>query len=99
MERIERIRACLAPLQPLTVDISYDSALHAGHAGARSGGGHYRLTIVSNQFIGKSTLQRHRMVYSALHELMPRDIHALNISAYALDEVHSDNSFTRNTIC
>lgn len=91
MDRIERMRACLASLQPLRLDIADDSALHAGHAGARSGGGHYRLSIVSARFVGKSHLERHRMVYSALHELMRHDIHALNIDAYAPDEVHSNN--------
>lgn len=85
-DRIEQIKAGLAPLEPVTVEISDDSHLHAGHAGA-GGGGHYRLTIVSPQFVGKSPLERHRMVYSALHELMLDGIHALNIRAYSPDEV------------
>ncbi len=84
----ERMRECLAMLQPDQLSIADDSHLHAGHAGAR-GGRHFRLAIVSAQFIGKSTLARHRMVYSALHDLMQHDIHALKISAYAPDEPHA----------
>jgi len=86
MNRVVRIREHLAALKPTQLDITDDSGLHAGHAGAGSGG-HYRLSIVSAQFVGKSTLERHRMIYSALHEIMRHDIHALNISAYAPDEV------------
>jgi BolA family transcriptional regulator, general stress-responsive regulator len=83
----QKMRENLAVLQPMRIEIADDSHKHAGHAGARSGGGHYRLSIVSAQFIGKSTLARHRMVYSALHEMMQQDIHALNISAFAPDEL------------
>lgn len=89
MNRLEQMCAQLAVLQPAQLDIADDSHLHAGHAGARSGGGHYRLFIVSALFSGKPTLERHRMIYSALHEMMRHDIHALNISAYAPDEVQS----------
>ena len=87
MDRIEQIRAALAALQPLQVQIDDDSHLHAGHAGARDGVSGM-LTIVSPQFSGKSTLERHRMIYSALHEMMRHGIHALNIRAFAPDEVH-----------
>jgi BolA family transcriptional regulator, general stress-responsive regulator len=86
MDRIEQIRARLGVLQPTGVEIADDSARHAGHAGA-GGGGHYRLTVISPLFAGKSTLERHRMIYSALHEIMQHGIHALNIRAYAPDEV------------
>jgi BolA family transcriptional regulator, general stress-responsive regulator len=82
-----RMREHLAVLQPTLIEIADDSHKHVGHAGARSGGGHYRLSIVSAQFSGKSTVARHRMVYSALHEMMRHDIHALNISAFAPDEL------------
>ncbi len=83
---MEQIRAGLAVLRPVRIEIADESHLHAGHAGARSGG-HYGLTVVSPQFVGKSTLERHRMIYSALHDLMQHGIHALNIRAYAPDEV------------
>lgn len=67
--------------------IQDDSHLHAGHAGARAGGGHYRVRIVSAAFAGKRTLERHRMVYQALDAFMrPDTIHALNIQALTPDE-------------
>ena len=79
----QRLRAALAP-QHLKVED--ESAQHAGHAGAREGGGHYDVTIVSAQFAGKSLLQRHRLVYDALGEAMRKDIHALSIHALTPDE-------------
>jgi BolA family transcriptional regulator, general stress-responsive regulator len=87
MSRIEQMRTLLAVLQPTQIEIIDDSHLHAGHEGARSGGGHYTLQIVSTQFAGKPTLARHRMIYSALGEMMKHDIHALNIQAYAPQEI------------
>jgi BolA protein len=79
----QRLRAALAPQR---LDIEDESAKHAGHAGARAGGGHYDVTIVSAQFSGKSLLQRHRLVYDALGEAMRKDIHALSIHALTPDE-------------
>jgi BolA protein len=79
----------LAALQPSRLEITDDSALHAGHEGAKGGGGHYRLTIVSPQFTGKSTIARHRMIYAALGPMMQAQIHALAIRAYAPDETDS----------
>ncbi|TDR72982.1 BolA family protein [Paludibacterium purpuratum] len=76
----------LATLSPLHLQISDDSALHAGHAGARAGGGHYRLSITCKQFGGLSRLARHRLVYQALGDLMQNRIHALAIDALAPDE-------------
>jgi BolA protein len=70
-------------LHPTQIEIVDDSARHAGHAGARDGGGHYNLTIESTQFAGKSTLARHRLIYAALGDLMQREIHALAIDARA----------------
>ena len=78
-----RLRAALAPESLEIVD---ESAAHAGHEGAQSGAGHYALVIVSSRFKGQSPIARHRMVYQALSELMPRDIHALRITALAPDE-------------
>lgn len=88
MSREERMHELLDGLQPMRIEIVDDSHLHAGHAGARDGGGHYRLTIVSPQFVGKSTVARHRMIYLALEDMMKRDIHALNITAVTPDELH-----------
>jgi len=67
---IDEIRDRLAALNPLSIEIEDDSALHAGHAGAKGGGGHYRMTMVSDAFIGKNTVARHRLIYGALGELM-----------------------------
>jgi len=64
-----------------------DSASHAGHAGAKSGGGHYVLMIVSPRFVGVSRIERHRMVYAALGPLMQQKIHALALRTYATDEL------------
>lgn len=76
----------LAALQPSLLQLRDDSALHAGHEGAKSGGGHYALTIVSPQFSGKNTVARHRLVYAALGTMMQKQIHALAIRAYAPGE-------------
>ena len=79
----------LAALEPSRLELADDSALHAGHEGAKSGGGHYRLTIVSEQFSGKNTVARHRMIYAALGPMMQQQIHALAIRAYAPDEAET----------
>jgi len=79
----------LAALEPSRLELTDDSALHAGHEGAKSGGGHYRLTIVSQQFSGKSTVARHRMIYAALGPMMQQQVHALAIRACAPDEAQS----------
>ena len=81
MSVIDEIRLRLAVLAPVKVELIDDSALHAGHAGARSGGGHYRLSIVSAAFAGKNTVSRHRMIYDALGDMMRKEIHALAIQA------------------
>jgi BolA protein len=83
---VERIRARLAVLAPLELAVEDDSAQHAGHEGARSGGGHYRLRMVSERFSGLPRMARHRLVYDALHDLMQRDIHALSMTLLAPDE-------------
>ena len=84
-EALQRQR--LAPLAPTRIELIDDSAQHAGHEGARSGGGHYRLLVVSSAFAGKSTVSRHRLVYDALGELMRQKIHALSIKSLTPDEV------------
>ena len=80
------MRQRLAVLNLTHVEIIDDSAKHAGHAGAAGGGGHYRLTIVSEQFKGMNTLTRHRTIYQALGDMMSEQIHALSISAFAPEE-------------
>ena len=85
--RIAAMQTRLAALQPVSLEIIDESHKHAGHAGARDGGGHYVLNIVSAQFVGKNTVARHRMIYSALGDLMKREIHALTLYARAPDEI------------
>ena len=86
MTEVETLmRERLAALAPSRLEIVDESARHAGHPGARQGG-HYRLLIVSAQFSGKTTLQRHRLVHDTLGELMRSKIHALSIRSLAPDE-------------
>jgi BolA family transcriptional regulator, general stress-responsive regulator len=87
MNRIEAIRERLsAKLQPEQLDIIDESHLHAGHAGAASGAGHFSVSIIADAFNGKSLIERHRLVYLAVDDLMKTEIHALSIKAIALDE-------------
>lgn len=81
MSITDRIRSRLvAAFAPQILEIEDDSAKHAGHAGA-GGGGHFNVTIVSAAFEGKPTVARHRMIYSALDDMMKSEIHALAIRA------------------
>ena len=86
-ETIAEIETRLAVLTPQHIDIIDDSAQHAGHAGARSGGGHFQLTIISPAFTGKNIVARHRAIYQALGDLMSTRVHALSITAYAPEEL------------
>lgn len=86
MNRIDRIRSLLGALEPSVVELTDDSHMHVGHAGAASGGGHYSLRIVSSRFEGQRLVMRHRLVYDALHEMMKSEIHALTITALAPSE-------------
>ena len=82
------MRARLACLDPVSLELLDESARHAGHAGARPGGNtHWKLSLVSSQFSGLSSVARHRMVYQALGELMHNPIHALAITARTPDEM------------
>ena len=71
---------------PLELEVQDDSAAHAGHVGARDGRGHFSVRIVAPAFAGHGRLERHRMIYAALGEMMQQDIHALSISARSPDE-------------
>jgi BolA protein len=87
-ERVERIRTLLAAaLAPRELEVADDSHLHAGHPGAASGGGHYRVKIVSERFEGLRLVMRHRLVYDAVQAKMHTDIHALAITAIAPSEL------------
>ena len=74
----KRLQVALAPT---SLEIIDESHLHAGHEGARDGRGHFRIKIASPQFEGLRLLERHRLVYAALGDLMDTDIHALSIEA------------------
>lgn len=80
MTTIEKIKQRLAALSPDSIEIIDDSASHAGHSG-NTGGGHYRLTIISQAFASLSPVERHRKVYALLDDLMKTEIHALSINA------------------
>lgn len=77
--------------KPETLEIIDNSAAHAGHVGARSGGGHYHVTIISDAFEGKSLVQRHQLVYQVLGDLMKQQIHALGINALSPSEENERN--------
>ena len=79
----ERLRAAL---QPLELEIVDDSHLHAGHAGAADGRGHFSVHVVSERFAGVPVVRRHRLVYDAVGDMMVTDIHALSIRALAPGE-------------
>jgi BolA family transcriptional regulator, general stress-responsive regulator len=83
----EMIRERLSRLAPESLEVFDDSHEHAGHAGAKDGGGHFQLVIVSREFAGKPAVARHRLVYDALSDLIPKRIHALAIRAYTPEEL------------
>ncbi len=80
------LRERLAALSPQSLVIDDESHLHAGHAGAKEGG-HYKITIVATAFAGHNTVKRHRMIHTAVGDLMRGRIHALSIRAFSPDEV------------
>jgi len=85
--RVERIRAVVQDaFHPLRLEIRDDSAAHVGHVGG-GGKGHFKLLIVSEQFSGKTPLQRHRLVHEALASLLESDIHALVLNTKAPEEL------------
>lgn len=87
-QRVDMIREKLTQaFSPTELDIIDDSHKHAGHEGAKSGGGHFNVFIVSRAFEGKSLLQRHRMVYEAMGDAMKTEIHALSMKAYTPEEI------------
>ena len=87
MDRVELIRERLTSvLEPEHLEIIDDSHRHAGHAGAAGGGGHFTVIIVSGKFAQQKSLMRHRLVYQAVADLMPAQIHALSINAMTPEE-------------
>jgi BolA protein len=88
--RVERITTLLQDLSPLSCQVEDESALHAGHAGAASGGGHYRLHLVSSRFEGLNRVSRHRLVYDCLGNLMKTEIHALALTLLTPAEANQE---------
>ena len=80
----QRLRSELAADSVYVEDQSH---IHDGHAAARSGGGHYAVTVVSSHLQGLNLFARHRLVYQALGQAMQTDIHALSINAYTPEEL------------
>ena len=89
-DRVERIKLLLQDLSPLSCQVEDESALHAGHAGAVSGGGHYRLHLVSSRFEGLNRVSRHRLVYDCLGKLMKTEIHALALTLLTPAEANQE---------
>lgn len=83
----DEIRARLAAALPdARIELIDESHLHAGHAGASGGAGHFRVRVVSAAFAGLRTVARHRLVYDSVRDWMPHRIHALAIEARSPDE-------------
>ena len=86
-DRRERLTGRLEDgLRPDQLEVLDDSHRHAGHAGAADGRGHFTVLIVSQRFAGLGTLQRHKLVYEVVGDMMTTDIHALSIRALAPGE-------------
>lgn len=87
MDRRERIEQKLRQaLEAAHVEVVDESHLHAGHPGARSGGGHFRAVIVSERFAGLSKVQAQRLVYQTLSDEMRGDIHALSMTTFTPEQ-------------
>ena len=89
-DRVERITTLLQDLSPISCQVEDESALHAGRAGAASGGGHYRLHLVSSRFEGLNRVSRHRLVYDCLGKLMKTEIHALALTLLTPAEANQE---------
>ena len=87
-QRIEKIRLRLvSALLPEHLEITNESHLHEGHAGAAGGAGHYAVEIIADAFRGQGKIMRHRAIYNAVADMMPEQIHALRINALSSDEI------------
>jgi BolA protein len=93
VDRRERIEARLREaFAPLALEIVDDSLRHRGHAGAASGGGHFRVVLVSERFRGVPRVERHRLVYSTLAEELRAEIHALELDARTPEEASREKT-------
>jgi len=80
-QRIALVRERLQGLAPTHLEVIDESHLHVGHAGAQNGASHVRVRISSPRFHHLNAVQRHRLVYARLSDLIPFPIHALAIDA------------------
>jgi BolA protein len=89
-DRIRLFEADLkAAFDVIDLKIEDESHLHAGHVGAASGGGHFKIRIIAPQFDGMNLVKRHRAIYAALNSHFPNAIHALTIEAISPAECSS----------
>ena len=83
-ERVQTIEQILTnTFSPEYLLVKDQSHLHAGHAGAKGGGGHFDVTIRAAAFSGCSRIEAHKLIYTALGDLMSTEVHALSIKAGA----------------
>lgn len=87
MRKGEISRRLNEAFKPETLGVEDESYLHEGHEGAKDGRGHFRVLIIAEVFEGKSMIERHRMIYRELDEMMRLDIHALAIDAWSPSEL------------
>ena len=86
---VDRLRSGLAAEH---VELEDESSLHAGHAGARGGAGHYRVLVVSERFAGLDRVARHRAVYDAVGDMIPGEVHALSARTLTPEEWRNSRS-------
>ena len=87
VRKAEITKRLTTAFEPETLGVEDESHLHAGHEGAKDGRSHFRVLIISDEFADKTLIERHRMVYRVLDEMMRLDIHALAIDAWAPEEL------------
>ena len=88
LERKKEItRRLREAFDPETLGVEDESYMHEGHEGAKDGRGHFRVLIITEAFEGKTMIERHRMIYRELDEMMRLDIHALAIDAWSPGEL------------
>jgi stress-induced morphogen len=87
VRKAEIVKRLTEAFQPESLGVEDESYLHKGHEGAQDGRSHFRVLIIAESFTGKNLLDRHRMIYRVLDEMMRIDIHALAIDAWAPEEL------------
>lgn len=87
-DRISQIQQRLQmAFSPTLIEVQDDSAKHQGHAGSHGGAGHYTVIIQADCFKELSRIEMHREIYRVLKDMMPEEIHALQISCHARDRI------------